>query len=58
MCLFWKGVFCGPQALFTAEQAAAGAFFFEDRHALFGKVCLGVKTYSIRQLLVNIFSIC
>ena len=26
-----------PQALLTAEQAAAGAFFFEKRHALFQK---------------------
>ena len=25
--LFWKGVFWSPQAMFTAEQAAAGAFF-------------------------------
>ena len=32
-----------PQALLTAEQAAAGAFFFEKQHAFFKKGLLLTK---------------
>ena len=56
--LFWKGVLWGSQALFTAEQAAAGAFSSTNRHVFLKKdvswsffaVCLSI----FAQYLVNL----
>ena len=43
-----------PQALLTAEQAAAGAFFLKNDTPLFKKVCFGQKLTIFDNILDNI----
>ena len=52
--LFWKGTFWSPQALFTAEQAAAGACFWKTT-CLFSERRVWVKNWQYSQMFCQYF---
>ena len=58
MRLFQKGVFWVPQALFTAEQAAAGSFFLKNDLPFVAQRLVFVNIWYFLLIFVNICSMC
>ena len=59
MCLFRKGMFWPPQAIFATFQACHRRFFWGGGMPFFEKVCFGQKLNFLKKILIfdNIFNI-